>query len=34
MLIFNRNHPVIGRDPRFLALLNRMGLEGDQSAAG
>jgi hypothetical protein len=24
-----RNHPVIGKDPRFLALLKRMGLEGD-----
>jgi tetratricopeptide (TPR) repeat protein len=24
----NRNHPVIGKDPRFLALLRRMGLEG------
>jgi len=23
----NRNHPVIGRDPRFLALLRRMGLQ-------
>jgi tetratricopeptide (TPR) repeat protein len=23
----NRNHPVIGKDPRFLALLRRMGLE-------
>jgi tetratricopeptide (TPR) repeat protein len=34
MLIFNRNDPVIGRDPRFLALIKRMGLEGDQSAAG
>jgi hypothetical protein len=23
----NRNHPVLGKDPRFLALLQRMGLE-------
>ena len=29
-----RNHPVIGKDPRFLALLRRMGLEGEQTAAG
>jgi len=26
--IENRNHPVIGKDPRFHALLKRMGLEG------
>jgi len=24
----NRNHPVVGKDPRFLALLKRMGLQG------
>lgn len=24
----NRNHPVIGKDPRFVALLERMGLHG------
>jgi len=30
----NRNHPVIGKDPRFLALLKRMGLENEGSAAG
>ncbi len=28
MPLFNRNHPVIGKDARFLALLKRMGLEG------
>jgi thioredoxin-like negative regulator of GroEL len=28
-----RNHPVIGKDPRFLALLRRMGLEGDHAGA-
>ena len=33
MPVFNRNHPVIGKDPRFLALLKRMGLDGDQSKA-
>jgi tetratricopeptide (TPR) repeat protein len=30
----NRNHPVIGKDPRFLALLRRMGLEGKAREAG
>ena len=30
----NRNHPVIGKDPRFLALLKRMGLEGGTAAGG
>ena len=29
-----RNHPVIGKDPRFLALLKRMGLEGEENGAG
>jgi TolB-like protein len=29
MPLRNRNHPVIGKDQRFLALLKRMGLEGD-----
>ena len=33
MPVFNRNHPVIGKDPRFLTLLKRMGLDGDQSKA-
>jgi TolB-like protein len=28
----NRNHPVIGKDPRFLALLKRMGLEVNRAA--
>jgi TolB-like protein len=30
----NRNHPVIGEDPRFLALLRRMGLESDGDKKG
>ncbi len=34
MPLRNRNHPVIGKDPRFLALLKRMGLENEGSAAG
>jgi eukaryotic-like serine/threonine-protein kinase len=34
MAMMNRMHPVIGKHPRFLALLKRMGLEGDQTAAG
>ena len=34
MAMMNRGHPVIGSHPRFLALLKRMGLEGDQTAAG
>jgi tetratricopeptide (TPR) repeat protein len=34
LAIENRNHPVIGKDPRFLALLKRMGLENEGSAAG
>jgi tetratricopeptide (TPR) repeat protein len=29
MPLRNRNHPVIGKDPRFLALLKRMGLESE-----
>jgi TolB-like protein len=29
-----RSDPVIGKDPRFLALLKRMGLEGDTKGAG
>jgi Tetratricopeptide repeat len=29
----NRNHPVIGKDPRFLALLRRMGLEEAPAAS-
>ena len=32
MPIENRNHPVIGKHPRFLALLKRMGLESKQVA--
>ena len=31
MPIENRDHPVIGKDPRFRALLKRMGLEGEGS---
>ena len=34
MASVTRVHPVIGKHPRFLALLKRMGLEGDQTAAG
>jgi tetratricopeptide (TPR) repeat protein len=36
MAVRNRNHPVIGKDPRFRALLRRMGLEraGETTAAG
>jgi TolB-like protein/tetratricopeptide (TPR) repeat protein len=34
MPVRNRNHPVIGKDPRFLALLKRMGLESRQAAIG
>jgi adenylate cyclase len=34
MPVRNRNHPVIGKDPRFLALLKRMGLEGEGKGAG
>jgi len=34
MPLDNRNHPVIGKDPRFLALLRRMGLESRQAAIG
>jgi len=34
MPIRNRSHPVIGKDPRFLALLKRMGLEGEEKGAG
>ena len=30
----NRNDPVIGKDPRFLALLKRMGLEGEGEKKG
>jgi hypothetical protein len=29
----SRMHPVIGKDPRFLALLKRMGLEGEEKRA-
>lgn len=32
MPVRNRNHPVIGKNPRFLALLKRMGLEADRAA--
>jgi tetratricopeptide (TPR) repeat protein len=32
MPLDNRNHPVIGNHPRFLALLKRMGLESRQAA--
>jgi hypothetical protein len=34
MAPISRMHPVIGKDLRFLALLKRMGLEGEQTAAG
>jgi TolB-like protein len=34
MAMMNRMHPVIGKHPRFLALLRRMGLEGEQTAVG
>jgi tetratricopeptide (TPR) repeat protein len=29
LAVENRNHPVIGKDPRFLVLLERMGLAGN-----
>jgi len=32
--IRNRRHPVFGKDPRFLALLKRMGLAGEKKGAG
>ena len=32
MPVRNRNHPVVGKDARFLALLERMGLEADRTA--
>ncbi len=34
MPVRNRNHPIIGKDPRFLALLKRMGLESDAEEKG
>lgn len=34
MPLRNRNHPVISKDPRFLALLKRMGLEPDGEKKG
>ena len=34
MASVTRVHPVISKHPRFLALLKRMGLEGDQTTAG
>ena len=34
MPVRNRVDPVIGKDPRFLSLLKRMGLENEGSAAG
>jgi TolB-like protein len=33
LAIDNFSHPVLGKDPRFLALLKRMGLEGDGETA-
>ncbi len=33
MAMRNRTHPVIGKHPRFLALLKRMGLEGGEKGA-
>ena len=33
MAATNRTHPVIGKHPRFLALLKRMALEGEQKGA-
>jgi len=34
MAPMSRMHPVIGKHPRFVALLRRMGLEGEPTAAG
>jgi tetratricopeptide (TPR) repeat protein len=34
MPLRNRNHPVISKDPRFLALLKRMGLESGGETKG
>jgi len=34
MAVRYRNDPLIGKDPRYLALLKRMGLEGEEKRAG
>jgi TolB-like protein len=31
--LLNRNHPIIGKDPRFLALLKRIGVDDESVAA-